>query len=129
MYKPTVLLQSVLLIALALCFATSATVAQDMAKVAPNNVKVLLDNDKVRVLEVQFKAGEKLPMHSHPNHVLYAMSTGKVKTTLADGKVVDTEVKAGAARWNDAVTHANEALTDGHVLLVEMKEQKSMKKK
>jgi quercetin dioxygenase-like cupin family protein len=129
MYKPTVLLQSVLLIALALCFATSTTVAQDMAKVAPDNVKVLLDNDKVRVLEVQFKTGEMLPMHSHPNHVLYAMIAGKVKTTLADGKVVDTEVKAGMARWNEAVTHANEALTDGHVLLVEMKEQKSMKKK
>jgi quercetin dioxygenase-like cupin family protein len=129
MNKPTVILQSVLLIALAFCFATSTTVAQDMAKVAPNNVKVLLDNDNVRVLEVQFKAGDKLPMHSHPNHVLYAMINGKVKTTLADGKVVDTEVKAGEARWVDKVTHANEAVTDGHVLIVEMKEHKMMKKK
>lgn len=99
-----------------------------MAKVAADNVKVLLDNDKVRVLEVQFKAGEKLPMHSHPNHILYALVNGKVKTTLADGKVMDTEVKAGEAVWRGAVTHANEAITDGHVILVEMKEHKMMKK-
>ena len=99
-----------------------------MAKVATNNVKVLLENDNVRVLEVQFKAGDKLPMHSHPNHVLYAMIDGKVKTTLADGKVVDTEVKAGEAKWVDKVTHENEALKDGHVIIVEMKEHKMMKK-
>lgn len=129
MNKPTVVLQSVLLIALAFCLATSTTVAQDMAKVAANNVKVLLDNDKVRVLEVQFKAGEKLPMHSHPNYVVYAMSAGKLKTTLADGKVVDTEDKAGEARWGEAVTHTNEALTDVHVLVIELKQSKMMKKK
>jgi quercetin dioxygenase-like cupin family protein len=129
MNKITVLLKSMLLMIVALGFIASPTLAQDMAKVAPNHVKVVLDNDRVRLLDVQFKAGEKLPMHSHPANVVYSMGVAKLKTTLADGKVVDTEFKAGEARWSDAVTHANEALTDVHVLVVEMKEQKMMKKK
>jgi hypothetical protein len=129
MKQNTVLLQSMLLIALGLCVATTTTIAQDMAKVAPNNVKVLLDNDKVRVLDVQFKAGEKLPMHSHPANIIYAFDAAKTKTTLADGKVVDTEFKAGEARWSDAITHANEAVTDVHVLVIETKEKEMVKKK
>jgi quercetin dioxygenase-like cupin family protein len=100
-----------------------------MAKVAPKNVKVLLDNDKTRVLDVQFKAGEKLPMHSHPAYILYSFSDAKVKTTLDDGKVMDTEFKAGEARWSDKVIHANEALTDVHVLVIEIKDHKAMMKK
>lgn len=129
MNKRTVGCQSILLIALVLCFSATTAVAQDMAKVAPSNVKVLLDNDKTRVLDVQFKAGEKLPMHSHPAYILYSFSDAKVKTTLADGKVMDTEFKAGEARWNDKVTHANQALTDVHVLVIEIKEHSKMMKK
>jgi hypothetical protein len=64
-------------------------VAQDMAKVAPNNVKVLLENDQARVLDVQYKTGAKLPMHSHPANIVYAMRGAKVRTTLADGKCLE----------------------------------------
>lgn len=128
MKRLTILSQSICLFVLGLCIAT-ATVAQDMAKVDPEHVKVILDNDKVRMLDVQFKAGEKIPMHSHPGYILYSFAGGKTKTTLADGKMVDTEFKAGEARWNDAVTHANEAVTDIHVLVIEMKAHKTMKKK
>ncbi len=129
MNNRTVIYQGILVIALVLCFSAATTVGQDMAKVAPNNVKVLLDNDKTRVLDVQFKAGEKLPMHSHPAYILYSFSDAKIKTTLGDGKVMETEFKAGEARWSDRVTHANEALTDVHVLVIEIKERGKMMKK
>jgi len=129
MNKRTPVLQCVVLIALVLCFSATTTVAQDMAKVAPKNVKVLLDNDKTRVLDVQFKAGEKLAMHSHPAHILYSFSDGKIKTTLGDGKVTETEFKAGETRWSEKATHANEALTDVHVLVIELKDHNTMMKK
>ncbi len=128
MNTPTVL-QGALLIVLALCFATSVTIAQDMAKVAPNNVKVLLDNDKVRVLDIQIKTGDKIPMHSHPANIVYSQDGAKFTTTMPDGKVVDTVLKPGEAIYRDAVTHANEAVADGHVVMVEIKEHKAMKKK
>ena len=66
-----------------------------MAKVAPNNAKVILDNDKVRVLDVQFKKGEKLPMHSHPGNIIYSFDGGKTKTTLGDAMYRKLKVYAG----------------------------------
>lgn len=130
MKKQNVLLKIVLLGVVAGCVCTRPLLAQDMAKVAPGMVNVVLDNDKVRVFDVQVKAGEKLPMHSHPSNLVIPLGTGKVKTTLADGKVVEAEFILGEPRWGEAVTHANEALTDIHVLVIELKEPPmKMKKK
>ena len=129
MNKRTVLCPGILMTALVLCFSASSTVAQDIAKVAPGNVKVVMDNDKTRVLDVRFKAGEKLPVHSHPEHIVYAFSDGRIKTTLGDGKATETEFKAGQALWSDKVTHANEALTDVHLLVIEIKDHNTMMKK
>ena len=112
-----------------LVFAPGAVMGQDAAKVAPNIVKVLLDNAKVRVLDFQLKKGDRIAMHSHPAQVIYAVTTGKTKTTLPDGKTSETEFKAGEARWSDPVTHANEALTDVHVVVIELKESMKMEKK
>ena len=59
---------------------------QDIVKVAPKNCKVLLDNDKVRVVRVTLKPGEKLEMHSHPANIVYSLNSAKAKYTYADGK-------------------------------------------
>ena len=44
----------------------------DAVKVAPESYKVLLENDRVRVLEYRIKPGYKNAMHSHPDFLLYA---------------------------------------------------------
>ena len=62
MKRLTVLSQNMCLVVSGLCIIATTSTAQDMAKVDPKHVKVILDNDKVRVLDVQFKAGEKIPM-------------------------------------------------------------------
>jgi len=100
--------------------------AQDLAVVAPQNTKVLIDNAQVRVMEVSVKPGGKLPMHSHPGSVVYFVTGGKGKTTMADGKVTDMEHKAGDAVWNEPVTHSNEntGTTAVKVILVEVKSAK-----
>jgi len=98
--------------------------AQDPVKLAPDKCKVLLENERVRVVDFVLKPGEKLGMHSHPATVVYFLSAAKIKTVLPDGKASEAEVKAGDTRWSDAVTHANENVgtTTAHVLVVEMKE-------
>src|SRR5881396_170461 len=58
--------------------------AQDPVKVAPKNFKVVLENDHVRVLDFHSKAGDKIPMHSHPGYVAYSI-TGSGKTTFTFG--------------------------------------------
>jgi len=97
--------------------------AQDMVKVAPKNCTVVLDNDQVRVVRVVLKPGEKLAMHSHGANIVYALSSGKSKYTLADGKTEEREMKAGTAVWSDGVTHGTENIgtTETRALVVELK--------
>jgi quercetin dioxygenase-like cupin family protein len=97
---------------------------QDPVKLAPDKCKVLLENDRVRVLDIRLKPGEKLGMHSHPAAVTYFLNDGKGKTSYPDGRTNALEVKAGQTAWSEAVTHANENVgtTELRVLVVEMKE-------
>ncbi len=87
-----------------------SALAQDPVKVSPETHKVLLENDRVRVLDVRIKPAEKVPMHSHPANVTYTLSDFKIKFTYPDGKIEEREGKAGVARWNEAVTHTAENL-------------------
>ncbi len=106
-----------------LVFAMPMVRAQDMVKVAPKNCKVLLENDRVRVVRVVAKPGEKLEMHSHPANIVYAFTPGKVKHTSPDGKTQERELKTGQAIWSDAVTHSSENIgtTESRVLVIELK--------
>ncbi len=91
-------------------------------KAAPNNFKVLLENDHVRVLDFHAKAGEKIPMHSHPAYVTYQVSgSGKTTFTSPDGKTTEAEAKVGQAIWHDAETHSAVISGAAHVLLIELK--------
>jgi len=111
-----------------LCLTTSTALAQDPVKVAPNNYKVLLENDQVRVLEFHSKAGEKIPMHSHRAYIAYSISgSGKTKFTSPDGKVTEREFQAGQATWNPAETHASESSGEVRALLIELKGVPSVK--
>lgn len=112
--------------ALLILAGLAATVcAQDPVKVAPDKYKVLLENERVRVLEYRGKSGDKTAMHSHPAYVTYSLASGKAKFTSPDGKVTERELKAGEATWNSGETHASESMgSEAHVLLVELKEPK-----
>jgi len=110
---------------LALAFSGRGTLAQDPVKVAPNNYKVALENDSVRVCNVQVKPGEKIATHSHPDHLVYTINGGKVKFTFPDGKTKDVELKAGDATWIKAETHAGENVgtTELKLVVFELKKQ------
>jgi quercetin dioxygenase-like cupin family protein len=107
----------------ALACASGMVFGQDAVKVAPSNYKVLQDNPQVRVLDAHIKPGEKVPMHSHPNHVVYSFSPGKVRFTSADGKTTESEATAGESTFHSAETHMVENIgdTEVHVLDIELK--------
>lgn len=63
-------MRSMLVLAVFLSLSAPA-LAQDPTKVSQETHKVILENDRVRVLEVRVKAGEKVPTHSHPANVVY----------------------------------------------------------
>ena len=69
--------------------------AQDVVKVSPDTVKVILENDQVRVIESTIPPGTLQAKHSHPATIVYYLTASKVKSEGPDGKLVVTERKAG----------------------------------
>lgn len=102
-------------------FCAASAMAQDPAKVASDVYKVRLDSAKVRVLEVTGRAGQKAPMHKHPDYVVYNLADGSVRFTDAKGATTDATLKAGEAMWRPAESHASEVVSDIHALLFELK--------
>ncbi len=117
------LLTASLLFMMLLVFRMPVVMAQDFVKVAPNICKVLLENDRVRVVQVVNKPGGKVAMHSHPPYIVYAFTSGKEKFTLPDGKTAEHEIKAGQAVWSERVTHSgqNVGTTELRLLVIELK--------
>jgi quercetin dioxygenase-like cupin family protein len=99
--------------------ASMSMYAQDPIKVAPNVYKkVLLDNDRVRVIQLELGAGETIPWHSHPDHTIYALTGGKIEITDKGKAPVTIDIKAGDALYIPAVTHMAKNLGDTTVNLV-----------
>jgi len=97
---------------------------QDVMKVAAKAYKLLMENEKVRVMDIRLKPGEKAPMHNHPNgHVVYVINNARFKLTFPDGKTGEFDLKAGQTLWLEAGSHATEniGITEGHNLVVEIK--------
>ncbi|HZI85201.1 MAG TPA: hypothetical protein VFD48_00095 [Pyrinomonadaceae bacterium] len=61
----------------------------DAVVAAPQNHKVVLENERVRVLEVTVRSGEKEPLHMHrmPS-VMYVMAEDNIRDYDADGKLL-----------------------------------------
>lgn len=95
---------------------------QDRAAAVPD-MKVLLENERVRVQFHDVKVGEKTPMHSHPSYVAYVFGPYKARFVLADGSVKTAERKAGDVFFSGPVTHTVENIgsTPIHNLIVELK--------
>lgn len=103
--------------------AVAMAKAQDVVKVDPKHYKVVLNNEHVRIMDVQIEPGGKIPMHSHPNHVVYSFTGGETKFTSADGKTTTAKGKAGQAVWHNAEKHTveNVGKNETHVLDIELK--------
>ncbi len=97
----------------------------DALKVAPDLYKVLLENNKVRVLELRIKPGRKVEMHSHPSMLVYCLSDAKNRFTFPDGRIQDIQLKNGEVRWMEPFSHTGENIgkTETHLILVEFKER------
>ena len=97
--------------------------SQDPVKVAPHAYKVLLENDRVRVLDFRLKPGEKAAMHWHPAYIVHVLSPAKVKFTSPEGTSREIENKPGETFWHEEGSHAaeNTGTSELHALEIELK--------
>lgn len=94
--------------------SSTDSIAQDATKVNPRSYKVVLENDKVRVLEYKSLPGFGVcgqGKHSHPAHLTIAMADGKVKVVAEDGKTFAADEKSGHIFWAPAQTHSVENIS------------------
>src|SRR6266436_3946124 len=91
---------------MAVALSAVAAFAQDVVQLAPDQVNVVFENDRVRVLHFNEPGHSKLPMHSHPAYVTVGFTTDHSKYTLADGKMSDEHTKTDDVTYSKAITHA-----------------------
>ena len=111
-----------------LFFAVSSVKANgpeiDPVVAAPEQFKVLLENEHVRVIEYHLAPGHRDSWHTHPPKVSYVISGGRLRINLENGESFEVTETTGAAQWAGARDkHYVENIGDTivRVLLVEVK--------
>jgi quercetin dioxygenase-like cupin family protein len=106
--------------------------ALDAMVAAPDHHEVLLENERVRVLDSRIKPGETVPVHTHRwASVLYILSTSEFIRYDAEGNAVfdsrtaATNVESGTVVWSPPLrAHLVENVgdTEIRVISVELKD-------
>jgi quercetin dioxygenase-like cupin family protein len=111
-------------LAVALATVACEANAQDALSVGPGIYKKVLENDRVRVLEGNFRKGAKIGVHAHPDHLLYVLTDGALVFKPGGRTPYEMTFKAGEAFSLPAQTRAleNDSDKDIRVLVVELKQ-------
>jgi quercetin dioxygenase-like cupin family protein len=90
----------------------------DPVHASPANYRVLLENEHVRVLEMDLRAGTTDHPHSHPSETVYFKQGGKVRIHLSDGNEVEADLPDGHVMWHEPWTHRVENIGTSDILAV-----------
>lgn len=85
--------------------------------------RVIFENDQVRVLEYTDRPGDQTTPHTHPDSVMYTLSS--FRRRLVSGEMHrEIEMESGVAGWLPAQQHYGENIgeTPTHVIFVELKD-------
>jgi hypothetical protein len=99
-------------------------VSLDPCVTNPDHYRVVFENERVRVLEYRDKPGDRTTPHTHPDSVMYTLSSFRRRLYAADHEQRDVDLKEGLVGWLPAQEHAGHNIgdTDTHVIFVELKE-------
>ena len=100
-----------------------APMEHDPAATNPELYRVVMENERVRVLEYRDRPGDRTTPHAHPDSVMVTLSD--FRRRLIDGdRSAEVELTAGLVRWLPAQEHAGENIgeTGTHAIFVELKE-------
>lgn len=97
--------------------------AGDPTVTNPDLYRVVMENDRVRVLEYRDRPGDRTTPHRHPDSVMITLSSFR-RRLVAGSTQRDVELTAGVTAWLAAQEHAGENIgdSDSHAIFVELKE-------
>ena len=88
--------------------------AQDAATASPRSYRVVLENERVRVLEYKSRPGFGVcgeGMHYHPDHLTVSMTGAKLKVVATPGgQATFKDIPAGTVFFAPAETHSAEVI-------------------
>jgi hypothetical protein len=89
----------------------------------PRLYRVVLENERVRVLEYRDAPSDATHLHAHPDSVMVTLSSFQ-RVISAGGREVPVTLEAGEVRWLDAQEHQgrNVGQTASHSVFIELKE-------
>lgn len=115
-----------IILLLSILSVSRIALAQNPLEVGPGIYTLLFENERVRVMQVTFQPGDKIAMHSHPDHVTTFVTEGTLMLTYPDGSTKEISGKPGDSFWIPAEAHAaeNTGTTEVRGIVVELKEPK-----
>ena len=104
---------------------TAAPPAQDPLNVDSSIYNLKLSNDRVRAFIVQFKPGQSIAVHKHPDHVVHAITGGRLMIHETGKDPVEMDVAAGTTLFLPAQSHSakNTGTTTLRLFVVEIKDK------
>jgi len=101
----------------------SLSMPRDAVRIDPKRYKIVLENDRVRVVRLRFEGHQAGLMVTHPPRVLTTLTEVQVKLLFADGRREERGAPAGVAAWLEEETLQTENARDEplEVILVEPK--------
>lgn len=105
-------------VAVAFALGLAAGLAARPSLALARGEKVVLENDKVRVVEFVLEPGAPMGMHDHPrDRVEITVSGGKVRVTTPDGKTQEAEEKQGSVVFSKASPARHDVVNIGQSVL------------
>lgn len=94
----------------------------DPTKTNPDLYKVVLENERVRVLEYRDEPGDRTLPHHHPDGVMITLSGFQRRLTIGE-QSMEVNVEPNKVMWHPAQIHSGENVgtTSTHVMFVEFK--------
>jgi hypothetical protein len=88
----------------------------------PDQYRVIMENERVRVLEYRDKPGDKTSPHRHPDSIMFRLSAFNRRLS-SGGREVEVELPDGVSRWLGAQEHSGENAgdTETHTIFIELK--------
>ena len=100
----------------------AAPEGKDPLAVGKRIYRKVFENDRVRILTVNFKKGASIKAHTHPDHVVYVTGAGALKVSPTGGQPQQMALDAGQAVMLEAGVHsARHARGNPRAVIFEMK--------
>lgn len=104
-------------------FGNTQDMSADPVQTNPDHYSVLLENDRVRVLQYRDQPGDATHPHEHPDSVMISLSGFDRRLRNGDAEV-EVSIPAGEVRWLAAQEHSGQNIgaTETMTIFVELKE-------